>query len=364
MTDATPAPSGVDLFTPIEIGPITLRHRVVMAPLTRNRAGPGDVPRALNTEYYSQRAGAAMIISEATPVSAEAVGYPATPGIYSEAQVAAWQDITGAVHGEGGVIFSQLWYCGRISHPDLLPDGRQPVAPSAIRPQGEAVTYTGMQPFVEPRALATEELPGIVEQYHAAAANARAAGFDGIEVHAANGYLLDQFLRDSTNRRSGAYGGPARNRMRLLLEVIDAVTRVWEPGRVGVRISPENSFNDIGDSDPQATFEAVAGELSAYGLAYLHVVEGDMMSGERSLDYRRIKDRFGGPYMANNAYDFERAQAAVGSGAADLVSFGKPYLANPDLAERFRAHAALNEPDPETFYGGDAHGYTDYPFMS
>jgi N-ethylmaleimide reductase len=353
----------IDLFSPITIGNISLRNRMVMAPLTRNRAGEGNVPQDMNVEYYRQRASAGMIITEATQVSAEGIGYPATPGIHSEKQVAGWQKVTNAVHDEGGLIFLQLWYCGRISHPDLLPDNQQPVSASAIKPEGEAVTFEGMKPFVEPRALSTEELPGLIDQYRVAAENARKAGFDGVEVHAANGYLLDQFLRDGSNHRQDNYGGSIENRSRLMLEVVDSVTQIWEPSQVGVRISPDNSYNDMKDSDPQALFNYVADTLGSRDLAYLHVVEGGFM-GEYNVDYDQIRQHYKGNYMANLGYDLEKAQAAIASGHADLVSFGTLFLANPDLVARFKANAELNTPDQETFYGGDEHGYTDYPFMN
>ena len=351
-----------DLFSPITIGPNNLRNRMVMAPLTRNRAGEGNVPQAMNVKYYRQRTSAGLIISEATQVSAEGVGYPATPGIHSPEQIAGWKEVTRAVHDEDGLIFLQLWYCGRISHPDLLPNNQQPVSASAIRAEGDAVTFEGMKPFVEPRALETDELPGIVDQYRKAAINAKEAGFDGVEVHAANGYLLDQFLRDGTNQRQDNYGGSLENRTRLMLEVIDAVAGIWDPSQIGVRISPDNSFNDIHDSDPQTLFNYVAEVLNLKQLGYLHVVEGGFM-GEHDVDYDQIRQRFDGIYMANLGYAQEKAEAAIASGHADLVSFGTLFLANPDLVARFKAGAELNTPDQDTFYGGDEHGYTDYPFM-
>jgi N-ethylmaleimide reductase len=352
-----------DLFSPVNIGRLQLPNRIVMAPLTRNRAAAGDVPQPMHATYYRQRATAGLIISEASPISPQGVGYPGTPGIYSEAQIAGWQAVTQAVHEAGGHIFQQLWHVGRISHPDLQPGGAVPVAPSAIRPAGDAFTTTGMQPFVTPRALAVDEIQAIVAQYATAARNALQAGFDGVEVHAANGYLIDQFLRDGSNRRTDDYGGSLENRSRLLREVVQAVCEAVGPDRVGVRISPENSFNDMRDSRPQETFEYVAGLLDGFGLAYLHVVEGDMVSGEKGLDYGRIRAAFKGIYMANCRYDLARAQQAIAAGAADMVSFGTLYIANPDLVERFMQGAALNTPDPGTFYGGDEHGYTDYPFM-
>jgi len=357
--------TNIDLFTPVRLGTLALPNRVIMAPLTRNRAAmPGNVPQAMNAAYYAQRASAGLIISEATQVAPQGIGYPATPGLHSEEQVQGWRAVVDAVHARGGLMFAQLWYCGRISHPDLLPDSQQPVSASAVRPAGDAVTFEGLKPFVEPRALRTDELPGIVDQYRHAARCAREAGFDGVEVHSANGYLLDQFLRDGTNRRDDRYGGSRENRTRLLMEVLLAVLEIWEPARVGVRISPENSFNDIRDADPQATFNFVARALSGKGLGYLHVVEGDMTGGASSVDYRQLRGHFDGHYMANCGYDKARAQAAIAGGAADMVSFGQLFIANPDLVQRFQADAGLNAPDPETFYGGDEQGYTDYPTLA
>lgn len=355
--------NNIDLFSPIQIGPYALPNRIVMAPLTRNRAGEGNVPQPLNATYYSQRASAGLIISEATQISPQGVGYPATPGIHSEAQVEGWKRVTRAVHDRGGRIFNQLWHVGRISHPALQPDNALPVAPSAIRPEGEAFTYEGPQAFVEPRALETRELSGIVASYVAAARNAMEAGFDGVEIHAANGYLLDQFLRDASNHRNDEYGGSIENRYRLLQDVVSAVCDAVGHDRVGVRISPENSFNDMRDSDPQQTFNRVTEMLDAFDLAYLHVLEGDMMDKTRTLDYQQIRDRFKGPYMANSGYDLERAQKAIAQGQVDLVSFGSLYISNPDLVERFKSGAPLNESDSATFYGGNETGYTDYPFM-
>ncbi len=353
--------SSINLFSDATIGKMKLRNRMVMAPMTRNRAAEGNSPQQMNVEYYRQRASAGLIITEAAQVSAEGVGYPATPGIYSEQQVAGWRKITDAVHNEGGHIYLQLWYCGRISHPDLLPDKQTPVAPSAIRPEGEAVTFEGMKAFVEPRALETNEIKNIVAQYKHAAQMAKQAGFDGVEIHAANGYLLDQFLRDATNQRSDEYGGNAENRMRFLNEVIDAVLEVWDSHGVGIRLSPENSFNDISDSSPQAHFNYFITQLNARNLAYIHLLEGDMMSKSRNLDYRALRDAYNGIYIANNAYDKARAEAAINNGDCDLVAFGIPFLANPDLVHRYQNDLKLNEADQNTFYGGDETGYTDYP---
>lgn len=356
--------SSNDLLSPLSLGDLNLPNRVVMAPLTRNRAGEGNVPTALNVEYYRQRASAGLIITEASQISPQGLGYPATPGIHSAEQVAGWQRVTDAVHTAGGRIFMQLWHVGRISHSSMQPGNAQPVAPSAIRAAGEAVTYQGMQPFETPRALDIDEIPGLVAEYVAAAERARDAGFDGIEVHAANGYLLDEFLRDATNIRTDAYGGSVENRMRLLDEVISAVKGVWPAGRIGVRLSPENGFNDIGDSQPQETFGAVVDMLRRHQLGYLHVVEGDMLNDSREVDYGELRRRYGGLYIANNGYTRERAEQALQQGDADLIAFGRLYIANPDLPERFAQDADLNEPDPATFYGGDATGYTDYPALA
>jgi len=354
-----------DLLTPVQIGPYSLANRMVMAPLTRNRAGPGGVPQALNAAYYAQRATAGLIVTEASQISPQGLGYPNTPGIHEPEQVAGWRPVTEAVHARDGRIFLQLWHVGRISHPTLQPDGALPVAPSAIRPDGQAVTYEGMRDFVTPRALTLAEIPDIIDQYRTAARNALSAGFDGVEVHAANGYLLDQFLRDGSNRRDDAYGGPIANRARLLLEVTEAVAKVWGANRVGIRISPVNSFNSMADSDPDAIFGHVARALNRFGLAYLHVVERDIsdQESEPGYDRRRLRTAFDGPYVANGGYDRLRGDWALASGAADLVAFGKAFLANPDLPERFRGNAPLNQPDPATFYGGDGRGYTDYPAL-
>ena len=356
--------SNIDLFTPIQVGPYHLENRIVMAPMTRNRAGDGNVAQPLNVEHYAQRASAGLIVTEGSQIAEDAVGYPATPGIHSDEQVAGWTAVTDAVHEKGGHIFLQLWHTGRVSHPSLLPGEMLPVAPSAIKPDGEAITYSGPRPFVTPRALDLDEIPAIISQYQSAAANAKQAGFDGVEIHAANGYLLDQFLRDGTNQRDDSYGGSLENRTRLLLEVLSAVLETWESSRVGVRISPENPFNDIRDSAPQATFNFVAKALSNRGLGYLHVVEGEMMGGESSVDYRQIRDNFDGDYMANCGYDKARAQSTIARGDADMVSFGQLFLANPDLVQRFNTDAELNTPDQDTFYGGDEKGYTDYPTLA
>lgn len=354
----------INLFTPIKLGNIELHNRMVMAPLTRNRAGEGNVPRDMNVKYYEQRASAGLIITEASQISPQGVGYPATPGIHSDAQIKGWSRVTDAVHKQGSRIFLQLWHVGRISHPSLQPEGRIPIAPSAIRPDGEAVTYEGMKLFETPRALKLEEIPGIIEQYRVAAQNARQAGFDGVEIHAANGYLLDQFLRDGSNKRTDAYGGSLENRVRLLMEVTRAVVDVWGGGAVGVRISPSNPFNSMSDSDPQKTFDYVAGQLNQFDLAYLHVVEIAMDGADEvpDFDFIQLRKFFKASYIANGGYTRERAESALANGGADLVAFGVLFLSNPDLPERFAKNLSLNEPDVSTFYGGSEMGYTDYPF--
>jgi len=353
------------LFSKVQLGPYELANRIVMAPMTRNRAGADNVPTELNTLYYRQRASAPLIITEASQISPQGVGYPGTPGIHSEAQAEGWKQVIEAVHGEGSRIFLQLWHVGRISHPSLQPDGALPVAPSAIQPAGETITVDGMQPFVTPRALETDEIPGLVADYRAAAERALAAGFDGVEIHAANGYLLDQFLRDQSNQRKDAYGGSVENRLRLLLEVTEAVTGVWGSNRVGVRLSPINSFNDIADAAPDITFVQIARALAEAKIAYLHVLEGDLLDPEAGLrfDWGALRKAFGGLYMANGGYDGARANATIADGKADLVAFARPFISNPDLVARLAKGAPLAEPDPNTFYGGDAKGYTDYPTL-
>lgn len=349
-----------DLFASFQLGDLTLANRAVMAPMTRNRADGNGVAAPMMETYYQQRASAGLIVTESAPISAEAVGYPHTPGLFTDPQAASWLRVTDAVHSAGGRVFAQLQHCGRISHPSLLPGGATPVGPSALRPVGQAVTYSGMQDFVTPRTLEVSEMPGIATQFQHGAAMAKRAGFDGIEVHGANGYIIDQFLRDGSNRRTDAYGGSVRNRMRLLNEILDAVCGVWSASRVGVRLTPENSFNSMSDSDPQAHFGYFMDELSPRGLAYVHVLEGDMMSKASALDYRALRARLAAPYIANNGYDLPRAQAALRAGAADLIAFGMPFLANPDLVRRFRDNLPLNTADPATFYGGGEAGYVDY----
>jgi N-ethylmaleimide reductase len=356
----------LDLFSPVSLGSIALKNRMVMAPLTRNRAGEGGVPQPLNVTYYEQRASAGLIITEATPISAMAHGYPALPGIYTDAQVAGWKKVTDAVHAKGGKIVLQLWHVGRISHPSLLPNGALPVAPSAIKPAGKAFTYQGLVDYVEPRALDVSELPGIVADYEHATKWALTAGFDGVEIHAANGYLLDQFLRDGTNKRNDNYGGSFENRSRLLMEVTKAVVAIAGSDKVGMRISPVNPFNDMHDSNPQALFNYVAETLNQFNLAYLHVLEGGVHGGGTAdpFDFVALRKLVKSPYMANLGYDKARGNAAIASGHADVVAFGVPFIANPDLVERYNTNAALNEADSNTFYGGTGKGYTDYPFLN
>lgn len=356
----------VDVFTPYSLGPLSLKNRMVMAPLTRSRAGAGNVPSPLAPTYYSQRAGAGLVITEATQVSAGGQGYIATPGIHSDAQVAGWKKVTDAVHRAGGLIFMQLWHVGRISHPDFL-GGALPVAPSAIAPRGmQTFTAEGLKDIPTPRALETDEIPGIVDAFRAGAMNAKAAGFDGVEVHGANGYLLDQFLESGTNQRTDQYGGSVENRARVLFDVIDVVTQVWGSERVGVRLSPGGTFNDMCDKHPQETFGYVVQRLASMGLAYLHLIEPMDAQGERplpDLSAKFFRPMYPRTLIVAGGYTHERADAVLQSGRADLVAFGRLFLANPDLPERFRQHAALNTPDPDTFYGGDAHGYTDYPTL-
>jgi N-ethylmaleimide reductase len=335
-----------------------------MAPLTRSRAGGGGAPGPLNATYYAQRASAGLIVSEATNISGQAKGYAFTPGIYTDEQVAGWRLVTDAVHARGGAIYCQIWHTGRVSHPSLQPDGGLPVAPSAVQPAGNAFTETGFQPHVTPRALETDEIAGVVAQFAHAAECARRAGFDGVEVHGANGYLIDQFLRDRTNKRQDRYGGSVENRTRFMVEVLEAVTSVFGGERVGIRLSPLSPASDMADTNPEAVFTYAVDQLNRFGLAYLHVIEG-ATGGSREVpggfDLRTLRRGFNGLYMANNGYDLAMAVAARREGLADLIAFGKPFIANPDLVERFRKGAPLTEPDAATFYGGNEKGYTDYP---
>ena len=369
MLETTEQPQArSDLFQPVRLGPCQLANRIVMAPLTRSRAGDDGVPRPLMAEYYAQRASAGLIIAEGTNISPQGRGYAFTPGIYDDAQVEGWRQVTQAVHARGGRIFPQLWHVGRVSHPSLQPGGALPVAPSAIRPQATSYTSAGFTPCVTPRALAIAEIAETIEQYRRAARNALAAGFDGVEIHAANGYLIEQFLRDSTNKRTDAYGGSRENRARFLLEVAEAVAAVCGGERVGIRLSPLSPVNGADlDSDPRETYAYVVERLNAFGLAYIHIIEG-VTQGPREVpggfDLQILRALFKGLYMANNGYDLRLALEARRRNLADLISFGRLYIANPDLVERLRMGARLNVPDRATFFGGGAAGYTDYPTLN
>jgi len=352
------------LLTPYDLGGQTLPNRVVLAPMTRSRAGAGNVPTALTATYYAQRASGGLLITEATQVCPEGQGYIFTPGIYSPEQEAGWRAVVDAVHAAGGRIYAQLWHVGRVSHVSFQPGRQAPVSASAIGISGEAWTLEGKQPYSVPRALELDEIPGVIATYVQGARVAKAAGFDGVEIHGANGYLLDQFLRDGSNKRTDAYGGSIANRMRLLLEVFDAVAEVFPAARVGVRISPGSGFNDMSDSDPDALFGAVADALSARKAGYLHAIDpvaGPMAGGKRFGALLRA--RFQGTYITNGGYTRESGNETLSANEADLVAYGVPFLANPDLPARFATGAALNAPDFTTLYGGDEKGYTDYPAL-
>jgi 2,4-dienoyl-CoA reductase-like NADH-dependent reductase (Old Yellow Enzyme family) len=347
------------LFDPLTLGDITIPNRIIMAPLTRARAPQARVPNALMAEYYTQRASAGLIISEATSVTPMGVGYADTPGLWSEEQVAGWKMITKAVHAAGGRIFAQLWHVGRISAPVFL-NGETPVSASAIAAQGHVSLVRPKQEYPVPRALETSEIPGVVEAYRKAAMNAQMADFDGVEIHGANGYLLDQFLQDGSNQRTDAYGGSIQNRARLMLEVVDGVTSVWEPGLVGMHLAPRMDSHSMGDSDRLGTFSYVARELGERGLAFICARE------HKAEDWigPQLKKIFGGVYIANEGFTKESAQAVLDAGEADAVAWGKLFIANPDLVERFRLNAALNAPNPDSFYVPGALGYTDYPALA
>lgn len=356
------------LFSPIQLGAIAAPNRIFMAPLTRCRAGEGNVPTELAVEYYRQRAGAGLIITEATSVSPRGYGYPNTPGIFNEAHIAGWRKVTEAVHAAGGRIFVQLWHVGRISHPHFQPDGRLPVAPSAIKPRGQIFTGQAMVDYVAPRALELSEIPGIVAEFENGARAAKAAGFDGVEIHNANGYLLDQFLRDGTNKRTDAYGGSAQNRARLTLEVTDAVTGVWGADRVGIRFSPGGVFNDMSDSNPLETFGYVLTELRSRRLAYAHitqVTQQDIAHGAKAgVGPRELRPYYTGNIVTAGGFTLESGNQAIAGQWADAVAFGSLFIANPDLPERFARNASLNTPEEATFYGGGAKGYIDYPALA
>jgi len=359
MTDKT-------LFEPYTLGSLTLSNRIVLAPLTRNRAGAGFVPSEFAATYYGQRASAGLLIAEATQISQQGQGYQDTPGIYSQAQIDGWREVTAAVHAKGGRIFLQLWHVGRVSHVDLQENGAAPVAPSAIRAETKTFVNNSFVDVSEPRALALDELPGIVNDFRQAAANAIAAGFDGVEIHGANGYLLDQFAKDGANVRTDAYGGSIENRARLMLEVTAAVVDEIGAERTGIRISPVSPANGVSSSDPQAQFDYIVDQLDALGIVYLHVVEG-ATGGPRDVapfDFDSLRRSFKNTYIANNGYSLDLATARLAEGKADLFAFGRPFIANPDLVERLKAGAPLAAFNPATLYGGGAAGYTDYPALA
>ncbi len=365
----------MDLFSPLQVGANRLKNRIVMAPMTRSRADADRSPNSLMAEYYSQRASAGLIIAEATQISEQAAGAINTPGIHTAQHIQGWRLVTDAVHAQGSKIFLQLWHTGRASHPDFQPNGAIPVSASAVTPAGEIHTPSGKKSFVRPRALELDEIPAIVQTYAEATKRAQSAGFDGVEIHAANGYLIDQFLRDGVNQRTDAYGGSIDNRLRLLLEVTESVVNAWSvdaPGerlgqRVGVRLSPKNPYLDMRDSDPNSLFTAAASALNQFNLAYLHVAEGvpgQFLAGEDEPATPLMRDVYQGLLISNGGYDFNQGTTAVTSGEVDLIAYGMPFLANPDLPERFRSGARLNPPNPLTIYAQGAAGYTDYPFLA
>ena len=357
--------SASKLFEPFKLGAVTLTNRSVMAPLTRNRAVTGFVPNPLAIEYYGQRASAGLLITEASQVSQQGQGYQDTPGIYSKDQVAGWRKVTDCVHERGGHIYIQLWHVGRISHTSLQQNDGAPVGPSAVRAKGKTFVGGTFADVSEPRALELNEIPGIIESFKRASANALEAGFDGVEIHGANGYLLDQFAKDGANKRTDAYGGSIENRARLMLEVSKAVAAEAGADRTGIRISPVTPANDISDSNPQPLFDHIVDQLSALKLVYIHVIEG-ATGGPRDVapfDYDSLRKRFSGAYIANNGYDFKLATEVLEKNKADLIAFGKLFISNPDLVERLKLGAPLNDFDKATFYGGGAKGYTDYPVL-
>jgi N-ethylmaleimide reductase len=350
------------LFDPMTLKDLQLANRMVMAPLTRGRAGSQRTANALMAEYYAQRADAGLIIAEATAISPQGYGWVGSPGIYTSQHVAGWKSVTDAVHQRGGRIVLQLWHLGRVSHPDFL-DGAAPVGPSAITPQGDIYTPAGKKPYVTPRAMTQEDIVTTVRDYAAAATRAREAGFDGVEIHAANGYLIDQFIRDGSNRRTDDYGGSLQNRLRFMLEVVEAVTKAWSAARTGIRFSPTNAYNDMSDGNPAETFAEAARMLNRFGLAYLHVVE-QLPTQNRSKPVQiapQLRAAFDGAFILNGGYDASTGTAALAAGEADLIAYGRFFLANPDLVQRFRRDVPLNKADISTFYTEGAKGYTDYP---
>ena len=354
------------LLSSFQLGSLSLPNRLVMAPMTRSRATNAErAPFELHAEYYRQRATAGLLITEATSVSPQGVGYLATPGIWSDAQQQGWKGVTDTVHAAGGRIFLQLWHVGRVSHPALQPNGEQPVSSSAVGFEGSTYLPDYSQaPYPVPRALELSEIPGVVASFGEGARRAKTAGFDGVEIHGANSYLIDQFLRDGVNQRTDVYGGPIENRARFALEVVDAVIAVWGKGRVGLRLSPSSPWNGMSDSNPLALYTHLAAQLKSRGLAYLHVIESPAEGSSRLPITHAIRAAFGGTIITNAGYTADRAEQTLAAGEADLVAFGVPYLANPDLVERIRTGAALNTPDPGTFYVGGEKGYTDYPVLA
>ncbi|HEX5330297.1 alkene reductase [Sulfuricurvum sp.] len=355
----------MNLFSPIKIGNYHLKNRIFMAPMTRCRSSEGNVPNDMMAHYYAQRASAGLIITEATQISTRGIGYPHTPGIHTSEQVEGWKKVTKAVHDEGGKIFLQLWHVGRISHP-AFHNGELPVAPSAIKPAGKIYTPEGMKEFVTPHALTADEIKSIVHDYVKGAINAIEAGFDGVEIHGANGYLIDQFLRDGTNQREDAYGGSIENRGRFLFEIIEGICDAIGSDKTGVRLAPSGTFNDMKDSDPQSHFTYVCEKLNSYNLAYLHIIdalEGDIRHGANVVDLSVLRKAYKGVLITNGGYTQERGHATIQNGLADAVAFGSLFLANPDLIERFAENAPLNTPNPDTFYTQGEEGYVDYPTL-
>jgi N-ethylmaleimide reductase len=352
--------SELTLFDAVPLGDLMLANRIVMAPLTRGRAGESRTPNPLMAEYYAQRASAGLIITEGTAISEQAYGWGGSPGIYTQAHVKGWKRVTDAVHRKGGRIFLQLWHTGRVSHPHFQ-NGETPIGPSAIAASGDAYTPLGKEPYVTPRAMTQQDIAAAVGEYARSTELSKEAGFDGVEIHAANGYLIDQFIRDGSNQRTDAYGASTENRLRFLMDVTEAVVGAWSAECVGVRLSPTNSFNSMSDSNPDATFTAAAAELNKYELAYLHVLDED--SEDRGPDRTALKMRkiYEGTYMLNQNYDFRSGTDAIKTGHADLISYGRHYISNPDLVERFRDGIPLSPLDPSSLYQGGAKGYTDYP---
>jgi len=355
----------MNLLAPIKIGNYHLRNRIFMAPMTRCRSVYNNVPNDMMARYYAQRASAGLIITEATQISTKGIGYPYTPGIHTSEQIEGWKQVTKSVHEKGGIIFLQLWHVGRISHP-AFHNGELPVAPSAIKPAGSIYTYDGMKEFVTPHALSIDEIKSVVQDYVTGAKNAIEAGFDGVEIHGANGYLIDQFLRDGTNDREDAYGGCVENRARFLFEIVEGICAAIGSDKTGVRLSPSGTFNDMKDSDPQSHFSYICEKLNSFNLAYLHIIdalEGDIRHGANVVELSVLREAYNGILIANGGYTLERGNMSIQNGLADAVAFAVLFLANPDLPERFKSNSELNTPDPASFYTQDEKGYLDYPAL-